>query len=1051
MELLDIIGLERLWSKIKTALSSKQDTIPDLAAIRSGAALGSTSLQAMGTLGELSNVTDVLSTEDGLILYKEANNSQWHTLSVAEFAVLLEPISKLVRINDAMGNTTQTFYTTSSTAPLLMTPVSRQKDNQIQGATWEDVTENMVLSIEKRTNGVWQLMTTQTVVSNNSITLDVREYLDKGANTMRFRVEGQISNTTSPYLVYNITLDVVYPHIYNLLDWTQPLSGSALTVSLRYDGAMAKTLHLELYSADDTTTALQVKTVYLGTQEAIGSAVNYSFDSVPSTDGLYVIKTWLSTDDAEVNSDVINTQILWHGNSSVGKWLIVNEITDRLVNWTTNNVMQYVLYDTTGTISTLTFTLEDENGDVIYENVMSDVNRDLHTLTISLEEDVSESNFDINLYATDDVEGLTVQYGTWEIPVDNSVNFASTQGAVFVMNPAIRSNADANRTSIVNTVDGSNILASWEGMAWSASDGWVTDYNGRKCLRLNAGQHGTIQYNPMQNNVAQGNGVTIEFDYMVDNISDLSTVVIDLSRDITIDEDTYFVGLKVEAERMMSATEVAHNEVTQELPLDSGTTIHLGFTVCPRAYTYEFNNVVSYLNLVRVYVNGRINRVYAFNNTDVMNTNSGIKIGSDDCVTFIYGMRVYDRWLTPEEMHRNYINWLPTIAEKRVEREVNDVFDTNHKVDFTKVRLQNKNVFVTDNPFPSLIEDTEYYLGGQTDLKKVNVDLYFLTAVNTYINANPIRQRGQGTSSMRYWEWNQRLGTLDTTYVTYADGQPTKTKKIQVWADIPKVADFTMKKNWASSMQDHKAGSVNTLTDLWKLLEFENEATQNDSNVRISVYQEPMVGFYKRTVEGQANYYCMGNFTGGPHKGDKGCFGYDLTTFPLTMSMEGCNNDPVLTNFKMPWDWSRVRVNTADDILIEYRTGYTNGNPQWTKAWEQDFGSIDNDDTDLTARTKIQSFIDAYNVFYKNNLYIEPWDGTAETLQAACTQWVADFNNKIITAAEFQSRITKEYWLNTASTGYSQYDLMTYDQSIQNFILAVNEDGTVQNVELEIS
>lgn len=1057
MGYVDETRLGRAWEKIRTwfatkaELDGKQNIINDLAAIREGAELGATALQAMGVLGELSNVTDVMSTDEGLILYKDANSSEWHTLSVAELAVLLEPISRVVRVNDAMGNTTQTFYTTADVALLQMATVSRQKDNQVAGSTWEDVRENMTLSIEKRMNSTWQLMATQTVTSNTTLTIDVMPYLNKEANVLRFRVEGQTSGVTSPYLVYNVTLDVVYPHIFNMVDWTQPLAGNTLTVPLRYDGAMKKWLHMELYAASDLTTALQTKTVYLDTQEAIGSAVNYSFDSVPESDGLYVIKTWITTDDAEISSDVVSVQVLWHGSGSVGKWLIANSVADRLVNWTTNDVMQYVLYDTTGTTSSVNFDVT-HDGATIYEVELDSVNREVHTLSVMLEEDVADANFTVNVRATDDMGGLTAVLGAWELPVDNSVNYAATQGATFIMNPATRSNSDANRESIINTVDGSLVNVTWDGMAWTASDGWATDYQGRKCLRLNAGQHGEIDLHPLQENVAQGNGVTIEMDYMVDNISDLDTLVMDCSRMVTVGGETYHVGLRVEAERVMSATEVAHNELTQELKLDSGVPIHLGFTVCPRAYTYEHNNTTYYLNLVRLYVNGRINRVYAFGNTDVMNAPAGISIGSDDCVTFIYGMRTYDRWLTPEEMHRNYINWLPTIAEKRVERESNDVFDTSHKVDFTKVRLQNKNVFVTDTAFPSLIEDTEYHLGGPKDTKKVNMELYILTALNTYINANPVRQRGQGTSSMRYWEWNQRLGCLDATYVTYNDGQPVKTKKIRVWANVPDVSDFTMKKNWASSMQDHKAGSVNTLTDLWKQLGFSNEAADLNSKVRISVYQEPMIGFYKETVDGQTHYYCMGNFTGGPHKGDKGCFGYDLKAFPDTMSMEGCNNDPVLTQMKMPWDWSRVRVNTEDDILVEYRTGYDENHvAQWTKAWEQDFGGIDSGESSAVANPKLQSFIAAYNVFYKNNQYIEPWEGTAAQLQAACEQWLADFRSGTITAAEYNSRVSKEYWLTTAGGDFAQYDLMTYDPSVQNFILAVNDDGTKQNVEQEIA
>lgn len=133
---------------------------------------------------------------------------------------------------------------------------------------------------------------------------------------------------------------------------------------------------------------------------------------------------------------------------------------------------------------------------------------------------------------------------------------------------------------------------------------------------------------------------------------------------------------------------------------------------------------------------------------------------------------------------------------------------------------------------------------------------------------------GQGTSSKKYWEWNEK-GKVDKTksVITYADGSTT-TKKFIMFDNVPACASVTFKKNWASSMQDHKAGSVNSYTDLYKQLGLTNEAMALDPKVRVSVYQEPFMAFRKElNDEGEIVYTCMGEFTGGPDKGDKYCFG----------------------------------------------------------------------------------------------------------------------------------------------------------------------------------
>lgn len=1039
-------GLYLSLQTLETAIASCASADDVTAALRRISAIEQQLEDGVGarTLGGLENVADeVDEAPAGDMVLVQLNGQQQVTrMDLATLMALMQPTTYSMKIVNLLSSNALSI--TSSDSCLLRFKVTSQvKDNTVAGSDFVDTGEQADVIVEVRNgSGQYVQRTTLSSVSTGvELRLDVTQWLELGANSIRLRATG-ISYDTQATFVYNVQVSALSLDI-SLFDWTTPVSAD-FQLPYRVSGNIDKSLYVEVKSLDGVTYSRSYSL-------ELGSLVNsqsarYLPLVFPGTTGIYTLTAWLESDDGTVVTARQTVQFACLVEGDTAKLLVVNNVADSLTNWAENAVLDYILYDTSGTTSKLTF-LATKGGTLVYSSVMTAVDRSEHTLTVPLEIDSGESTFDLVVVANDGEASPTV-LGTWTIAVDNAVNYAATDGAVFFLNPGTRSNGDANREKVINAVTGEEVAVDWTGVSFSQTDAWTTDESGRRCLRLNSMQKAVIDYQPISRNVAQGAGFTLEAMYKVENVSDYDAAVIDISRRMTVGSEAFNVGFRIEPERVMVASENAHNEVTQELQLDSGEVLHLGITVIPRAYTYDLNGSAQYLNLVRIYVNGRINRAFAITDTDVISSPNGISLGSDDCVLTLYGMRIYDRALSPREMRQNQVNMLATPEEKAQEKRLDDVYDESEKISFTKVRALGLNCFVTDKPFPSLREDTDYDLGGGTDRKDVTLELYIISAVYNYINLHPMRQGGQGTSSMRYFEWNQRLRMLDMTEVIFGqDGTVVSKKKITIWSWVPDIADLTFKKNWASSMQDHKAGSVNTLTDLWKLLGMQNEASKLDSKVRISVYQEPFVGFYKKEVGGKTTYVCMGNFTGGPHKGDKGCFGYDLSKFPETLSMEGCNNDPVLTNYKMPWDWSRVRVDTSDDILVMYRTGYdAAGAAQWTKAWEQDFGAVSKGDDAATAAEKLRLFIDAYNVVYQNNQYLAPWEGSVAELNAAATAWNAALAAGTMTQEEFSELTEQEYWLTAAEADYDKYDVFNYDQSTRQFVLAINDDGTKVNV-----
>lgn len=102
-----------------------------------------------------------------------------------------------------------------------------------------------------------------------------------------------------------------------------------------------------------------------------------------------------------------------------------------------------------------------------------------------------------------------------------------------------------------------------------------------------------------------------------------------------------------------------------------------------------------------------------------------------------------------------------------------------------------------------------------------------------------------------------------------------------------------------------KIGSVNSYEDLYGEVGLLNEAmkTEKYANARVAVYQIPFVCFEKQVNdEGETIYIFRGLYTFGPDKGDKYTFGFDTDLFPDLLSIEGSDNSPLCTLFRVPWN-----------------------------------------------------------------------------------------------------------------------------------------------------
>ncbi len=820
------------------------------------------------------------------------------------------------------------------------------------------------------------------ISSNVSIKQDVAEWLASGSNNIKITIKGENTDQTTAPVTYTVQLTSLGVSAPNFAWWTA-FAGD-IAIPMIVNGNISKTLHITVTGEDYN----QNYTQNLGTAVYLDTPYIYTLPH-PGTTGVYNVSFYLSNSDNTIQTKAVSINIMCISAGETIKLMCVNNVAEQLTNWQDNTVFDYAIYDGASALTDALFSIMKDGSEVYSSENDSITTNAKQTLTYPMEVDTDDdANFDVIVSVTSDNNSLIDPI---TLNVNNSLGYSATAGAALYINPRTRSNSQSNSRSIVNEVDKSVIPVTWNNFNWG-NDGWVSDDDGVKALKIFARSSAVIDYQPFAVEAAR-RGKTIEVDFKVENASDASKNI------ITIAEGN--VGLKVSGENISFFSQSRHDSTTQDVPTDNGVRMRLTVVVMPDAYGNAGFNIVA------IYINGKKNRQYAYESNDYFKNAGKITLGNDYANLYLYGLRVYDSALTSEAVQKNYINQLVTTDEKQTEKSINQVLDGEGvNIDFNATKML-YNVFVVDKPFPNLNNPSG--VAG-------NLEVFFKNRPERNFTLINLLVEGQGTSSKKYLEWNIRFkmkglkdaeGNKINSIATYADGTTDK-NKVLMFDGVPKSGRLTAKKNWASSMQDHKAGSVAAYNDLYKEIGMKNEAMIADPQIRVAVYQEPFIGFSKSVnEEGQDVYTCMGEFTFGPDKGDDLCFGYDTEAFPALLSVEGSDNAPLGALFRVPWNTQKSYwAYNADEEASQYNN---------TNCWDFDAGELNADETEPLSA---QKWIDAYNAVYVCNNRIRPFKGT-----------LAELNNAI---TEYRST-GYEYWI-AKSGDANLYNLYYYEAAEGKFI-----------------
>lgn len=918
-------------------------------------------------------------------------------------------------------------------------------------------------------------MNTQGSISRYE-SIDITEWLDNGAQQVRFAATGQLTGV-SGYLLFNsITLSNL--SLEFAVDVSKAQQGS---IKLAY--YIGGAIHKQIYVKIDGY--MVVNGMNVGTQVYNQVAFTEGLeitDERVCTHGVHTIEAWLaaSSDSTKKTQSTVNEVFFLADEHDEKPYLVVNNLTTNAQPYVECELFEFCLFSNVK-----------QNVPFVVRGVSADgetryLNLDMGSVVVGAKLtcinsfDVEDSEPVIPIYLnfyTTNADGEEVMFTGHEtaslITLDNSNNFAPTamQSSGFKFSPKLRSNDEDNPQTVVNHNTGEFVPSTWEGFDM-INDGYI---GGR--LYVPAGRKLIIDYDCYSQLFVQGASasLTMEFDIRVSNLRSYEAEkepVLEITSGSMSDGNP--VGWVMLPLRSYLLTQSKRNVNTQDIQLSEDTRTHVAVNVV--------NNLSNKgRNYARVFVNSTMNREFQYSNDSfAIGPGSKIVIGSTSADIEVFGISVFKQALSSQNIQQNYKSALPTAAEKLAYQVRNDILGDDNTIDFTKCQQRGYSTmrWIADSPSTSKNTVASYRNKGN-NLSKGTIEIIVRDKNGDVIpkycqRITHCKQKGQGTSSMTYWEWNLTItATADSQrFVMNAEGEWILDESVGgedcylIWpngksgrADIKAVKNVA-KRNWASSMQSHKMGWCNLYTDLyWACIG--NSAANNVEkfeNVRKSVTQLPFMFF----VENEQGCKFSSFMTFGPAKFDKLCFGTKVPSphyikdgkpSSIFTVLEGSANGRRLPERKMPWIKSEVHYylnrsngddplneclvyageaqldvdkapmnvfNEGQDDEYEIPKGFTpvpGSANEWEETEDTEF-----DTTDIYKVTKgntIKMYRRAFNFDYLHSHRIKFISGTPSQLKAR-----TDLDKDSL------------YWCTKAEGNNLAYDLFRYNQLTDSWVNA---------------
>ena len=889
-------------------------------------------------------------------------------------------------------------------------------------ASQTDTNETGVLSIYTRLNENYEWakkgemnINSLSKDSTSFTEVDITDMCATGTQQVRLMVRGIDTQMSTTAIVISVTKTQF--KLTFASQWQTSIESAMLPLSYYIEGSVAgKKLNLRIDNTRELSYDIGEPT-YIQTPYSVTIQDAEGEPNPVCTQGVHSIEAWLSV-EAEgktIQSDHIKNEVLiLLDEDEATDYVMVQDINTSLVNWTNQLLFRYGVYSVKSNYLDLSFKLYDYNRTKLYaEFDMGEIQEGKqYSFENMIEIEEVSTSFTARIDIVDKVSGVTLR--NLVFGVDNSQNFSPTAGADFILNPKLRTNEESDPERIINNADGSQVSSIFRNFGFK-NDGWTTDSNGVKCLRVLAGSSLDIDYEAFSGFTTNNNtnSLTIEFDIATRNIVNEQEAIIKMCTYSAVDA-TKFYGLEFKPLEACFMTANKQVKLDQDIMWEEGRRTHIAVNIV-------YNLANSGINYIRIFVNGCINREIDYVASDTflqlingVRTSQGIRIGASQAEIDIYGIRIYKKALSSSDVMQDYVASLATSAEKLNFREKNDIL-VNGLINYQKTKELYNTMLWKPNARTEGTCRLATYGDAKDQLQYGDMDVIIVgdkAHSGSFYNMNT---KGQGTSSMSYWKWNQRIQFDDDGYFVNENGE-TFEGKYQLEDGVPFATRLDGKINWASSMQSHKIGATALYHDVWKKLIGSNDITSTEggqsftntangyADCRVAVKQKPFFMFVQETATSEPVFY--GLYTWGAGKGDKPTFGYDKKVFPDFTVLEGCDNNMPLVMHRVPLD-SAIEGNIITDEKIKY-----NGKDNWElsmgsgKLWEH--------------------FKTAFNFVYLLHNDIHPYNGNYSAL----------ILDKTISK-------DKDYWVTATDASANKFDLFRYDEATEQWVKAGIEKATL--------
>ena len=865
--------------------------------------------------------------------------------------------------------------------------------------------------------------------------IDISQYLMDGDQQLRLMVTDTEMNVSSSYLPFAsvVKTRLAVEFISNWQNAVPGGAGASTTLSYVLYGAVDKELHLKI-SGKTTAEAAATREIILTNSTISGytgasNPFHYTLQDLTSeackimaVHGIHTIEAWLQTTvDSSIQSEHVFSQFFVNANpDDMTPYLILQKIADSVTNFVTGDILQYAVHNPSGESVPLEFSVGNYAGTEFYLKYSAlatpGVQYTLHN-TVEVEGDSSQNITTYLRVISEGEDMLTASIGSdvRAIAVDNKENFAPTAGADFFLNPKTRNNTEANPAVILNAAQGGAVVpATFSGMGF-VNDGWVTDADGQRCLRLLAGQSLEIDYEAMQAYIDAGQkygnqkaSLTMEFDIAVRNVTNEDDPILRVCSYLAA--DGLPLGLEMRPLEGVFMTRSQRTAGQQNFAWEEGKRTHIAVNCYYNLGAAGANETqVSY---VRIFINGNIEREFLFDHNrnnefwqvDDAGTPSslGIRLGQDGADIDIYSIRVYQKALSSQDVQQNRVSVLPTAAEKLLFKRENDILQDG-VISYAKAAAKYNVIVWKGYNVSGHNEDTKTAKKGDLYVQSRGADgsidrAHSGTLTNT-------TQTGQGSTARLYYEWNPQFQWKDDTGSFVDLNGVDHGQKYQLIDGVPWAKKLVGKINYASSMQSHKQGACDLYNDLYRRIvtDWSVPGVEGFEDTRVTVIERPFLYFVQTPEDAQPVF--QGLMTFGPGKADKPTWGYDKKVFPDMAMMEGSDNNFPLTDFRVPWD-DAVTYN-AEEEYFEYNG---EGNIDFDMGRVHEEVTAGGETVEVPDADLVQYYKAAWLWTFACNTLITYYDGTLEDLKADKT-----VNTKLA------------HWVTKGSATARQFDLFRID------------------------